>query len=491
MKMKNKVLAVLLLVLLMINMVPVKRAEAAESFDYARGYELSFADVSLIEDFIPVYYCVLTKDDYVTYLFFESIPSVTGQQYIYWANYGSTYLHYRVYKSDMRLERVNSGHLFYSFDEVSYCNFNVSNSSGEVFVSKFELPEPEPTYTYTYSSSGPVAATWSAGISNLMRFAPKEADDIEDIYVKNNWVPKYDTWDYRIIYRLTGELPALAATNPTDGSMYKLHTESVIALPSKEIVTGWISSGMSPVELYFDKNNMDWFQTVYDGKNTFVKVKVINESVPEYHSLMNGSHAFKVDIPMTDIIASVDESFDGGLRGYYGLSQEMWELWKNSVYSNVLPYEIYTVLYAKENAYSMVYGNMHYSVPNWTDIDPLTKGYVFNGGVIEKPLEDITDDDKQEIQIDTTRDELAKRTEELEQLRKEYEEALKLNGESEDLFSLFNGLSNGLRTSSNSFKGIATAVGNVFAFFPEEITSLLYAGFIALIVIAIYKALRG
>ncbi len=522
MKMKNRVLAVLLLALLMINMVPVREAEASveydidlRNYDYVSvGYDDVFID-NLLNDYRYVVVYQTTSEWW--YVRFLKSPDFTTDIYK-----GSDYTRYSIYHNEDYYEAAFQnndlkGIPFYGTggytknDLIIYCSNEKSNVKGSNFdllkgfesneyytaalneLPMFNIQHPfdVPVYDYFYSSSGPVAATWSVGISNLMRFVGTELEDLDDLYTKSNWEAKYDNWVHRIIYRLQGELPSYASSDPTDGSMYKLYTESVLAFPSKEIVTGWISSGMTPVELYPDNEQSKWFQTVYNGQNTSVKVKVTCESVPSYHSLMNGYHVFQVDIPMTDIIASVDESFDGGLRGYYGLSQEMWNLWKNSVYSFVLPYEIYTVLYAKEDGDTMVYGNMHYSVPNWTDIDPLSKGYVFTGGVIEKPLEDITDDDKQEIQIDTTKEELAKRTEELEQLKKEYEEALKLNGNDEDVFGLFSKFTNGLRSSTGSFKGIALAVGNVFAFFPEDITSLLYGGIIIMIVIAIYKALRG
>lgn len=519
MKMKNRVLAVLALALLMINMAPVKRAEAAS--------EICVNAQQINYDTLPTYQQIV---DAVTAHFDVSAEGVTAQNTMLFTYRGDYYyIFYGENIDKLECYGLSNGANINAKSFCTYVGFNpidgstkLSTFSGGLSGVYFENRDPycgyiwgKPIYCwarngvtpyinavtdypyvpvkydYRYSSSGPLAATWAADISNLMYFGPAEADDVEDFYVASNWEARYDKWVHRIIYRLTGELPALAGSAPTDGNMYRLYTESVIAFPSKDVVTGWISSGMSPVELYFEKGQSNWRQTVYDGKDTFVKVKVTNESIPYYHSLMNGTHVFQVDIPMTEIIASVDESFDGGMRGYYGLSQEMWDMWKCAIYEYKVPYEIYTVLYAKEDIDTMVYGNMYYSVPNWTQIDPLLNGYAFTGGVIEKPLEDITNSDKQEIQMDTTKEELAKRTEELEQLKKEYAEVLKLNAGSDDLFGLFSDLADGMRSSSGSFKAISTAVGNVFAFFPGEITSVLYAGFIAMLVIAIYKALRG
>lgn len=100
-------------------------------------------------------------------------------------------------------------------------------------------------------------------------------------------------------------------------------------------------------------------------------------------------------------------------------------------------------------------------------------------------------------QDDKLQDYIDKKDAELDALIEEYEmklatlEGSLASGGSGDLFGTFSRIANGVSGMSGSFRNIATAVGNVFAFFPDEITTLLYAGFIALIVIAVYKALRG
>lgn len=100
-------------------------------------------------------------------------------------------------------------------------------------------------------------------------------------------------------------------------------------------------------------------------------------------------------------------------------------------------------------------------------------------------------------QDDKLQDYIDKKDAELDALIEEYEMKLATldgslaSGGSGDLFGTFSRIANGVSGLSGSFRSIATAVGNVFAFFPDEITTILYAGFIALIVIAVYKALRG
>ena len=134
---------------------------------------------------------------------------------------------------------------------------------------------------------------------------------------------------------------------------------------------------------------------------------------------------------------------------------------------------------------------------------------------LDKTIEDVSgvysdyvslDNDQRTDAIESTingaqdeklQDYIDKKDAELDALIEEYEMKLATldgslaSGGSGDLFGTFSRIANGVSGMSGSFRNIATAVGNVFAFFPDEITSLLYAGFIALIVIAVYKALRG
>lgn len=108
---------------------------------------------------------------------------------------------------------------------------------------------------------------------------------------------------------------------------------------------------------------------------------------------------------------------------------------------------------------------------------------------IESTINDAQDDQLQEY--------IDKKDAELDALIEEYEMKLAALdtsssfGGTGDLFTTFSSVANGMAGLSGSFRNLALAVGNVFAFFPEEITGLLFAGIVAMIVIAVYKALRG
>lgn len=108
---------------------------------------------------------------------------------------------------------------------------------------------------------------------------------------------------------------------------------------------------------------------------------------------------------------------------------------------------------------------------------------------IESTINDAQGDQLQEY--------IDKKDAELDALIEEYEMKLAALdtstsfGGTGDLFTTFSSVANGIAGLSGSFRKIAVAVGNVFAFFPEEITGILFAGIVVMIVIAVYKALRG
>ena len=149
-----------------------------------------------------------------------------------------------------------------------------------------------------------------------------------------------------------------------------------------------------------------------------------------------------------------------------------------------------------ENYYGDTYITVLYSEVDNTveDVSGVYSDYVSldNGqktDAIESTINSAQDDKLQEY--------IDKKDAELDALIEEYEMKLAAldttlsSGGTGDLFGTFSSVANGLAGLSGSFRGIAIAVGNVFAFFPEEITGLLFAGIVAMIVIAVYKALRG
>lgn len=60
-----------------------------------------------------------------------------------------------------------------------------------------------------------------------------------------------------------------------------------------------------------------------------------------------------------------------------------------------------------------------------------------------------------------------------------------------NIFSLFGSLVDGFKSSVAAFRGVASAVGSVFAFLPTEIIAIIGLTFVSLLLIAVYHALRG
>lgn len=83
---------------------------------------------------------------------------------------------------------------------------------------------------------------------------------------------------------------------------------------------------------------------------------------------------------------------------------------------------------------------------------------------------------------------------ELEEKIRQLEADLEAAGKGKDsvpVWEIFVSLSEGLQSSVSGVRYIAVAIGDVLAFLPEEITGFMVFTLVALLVIAIYKALRG
>jgi len=102
-------------------------------------------------------------------------------------------------------------------------------------------------------------------------------------------------------------------------------------------------------------------------------------------------------------------------------------------------------------------------------------------------------------QDDQMQDYIDRKDAELDALIEEYEMKLatldttisRIENGSSDLFGTFSSVVDGISNLSGSFRKIGMALGNVFSFFPEELTMLLIAGFIVHIIISLYKLIQS
>lgn len=112
---------------------------------------------------------------------------------------------------------------------------------------------------------------------------------------------------------------------------------------------------------------------------------------------------------------------------------------------------------------------------------------------------DAIEDTINNAQSDKLQEYIDKKDAELEGLIEEYEMKLaalegtlqKVDTDNTKLFGSFSDIANGIGGLSNSFRALSVAVGNVFAFFPQEIMTILIAGFVMMLIIGVYHALRG
>lgn len=140
--------------------------------------------------------------------------------------------------------------------------------------------------------------------------------------------------------------------------------------------------------------------------------------------------------------------------------------------------------YGKE--LSQVGGYIELSLPEDTSKMTLLQMQERAGEQHEKETEEIgKEQEETNATIKKLKDELAVVNAQLELLKSQ--SALDAGG----VFKMFQSLADGLSSSISGFRSISLAVGSVFAFLPVEITAFISLTFVSLLVIAIYRALRG
>lgn len=460
----------------------LERAEAAESFDYVAGYNLTYDVVSTIDTFVPNYYVVLDRTDYVTYLFFAKSPVVGGQNNIIWQDYGSVYEHFRVYKSDMRVERVNGGHVFSSFSEVSYCNFDIASSSGEVFVSKFELPEPEPEVTYSFSSDAPYLTfdTYSNHNSYILDDALllSESSMSFNFTVVNNGMPVQDS--YSADFMMSFYMPSKEWV----ASIYDLYLD----------FTKGDASALKTLRLYLKSDKVSsWYigTEVSDAHHTVFQFPVTVDFE---------GNSYTLRFTYEDIINRIEEYYNFSLWEYYDIPQNIWEQVNGLsyyIYRYLFPSRVDAILYTK-NLPEITYSQQHIwtIIPNF-DIDKPVLYVVPGDPLFVGPMP--PGDNGVGIQNainQAYKDLLQAEKDKNQDLQNSIDGYLTGAGSfsdlnSSDMFGTFQSVSSGLMTMGTSVAHLAQVTGLVFGFMPAQVTYLMYFTLMVILICAIIKAIRG
>lgn len=573
MKMKTKVLAVLALALLMINMAPVRKAEAAEVPDGTVPVQWYGKEV-----YVPL-------GTYEYYLLFEGVSSSDGGSLVYLSD--SPFVHKSI-----------SGAYPHQFNTTSSCTYYGSGSQSDILKTKSENGAP---YSFAVKDLGTVIYS-NYVIYNEDGSVWREANSYDpEPLVLPVTEPGYDYWLYHkttsgeymywskdpfdlevsdgkyllnlstgdIVYRLhmnpshvyyrqvlsgsmqyvvsSGDLFRSSHELVFDGVTIEAWTEGDVTSEVVEeqysiphIVRFWdrvrgVRSPLDGPREYFFAINLE-LSGEYDDAVTEKKVLVdgnyilpsvqyfrfcevydyepstthfmsyVKQGVEEYYITVNWSHIESI-VNRSNVVSdymfrltysnAVDALIERGeFNDLYPESVQA--VYGDDIRRLCCPYRLACTLIGvidEEYYYGDTYITVLYSELDKTqdDVFGVYSDYV---SLDNEQKNDAIESTINGAQSDKLQEYIDKKDAELDALIQEYEmklatlDATISSDQTGDLFTTFSNITNGLVSMTASFRNIATAVGNVFAFFPEEFTSLLYAGFVVLLVVAAYKALK-
>ncbi len=482
MKMKNRVLAVLALALLMINMVPVRTAKAAETSDGVYYPELlTEVDLGTYEEQVrglcdkyPYLFVVNQGGGYYSYCFLNDSKPCG------FVNFGSSscslLCNAIVYISDSKVTNVSEqdylGHTFMSGqpDVLIGTNFTLKMlQSDSAYVS---YTESKPQNNLVHPNDYIPAPVYSSS-----------APYLKDVVFSNvnNFLLEGDTDFTQSVFRYTFEL----GNADTECVSRKTQISGYVYLPSKEFIDhakSYYMGGRDTLDEYYSIYSCEHYPTwlksldLGDG-STYKKWYFTTEFDCTESAVLRLSHQ--------EVYELVEQTNNVDLREYYGISDVAFidHVLKGYMWIHRLDGVVYTTYSDVVN-----YGNLTSFICSTYLKNPVISiGY--SDPFLYGPPVDFVGPMLPDSNVHQSLEQAYKDA--LEEANKQNENNLELDGDSEDLFDLFGSLSDGLSSMSGSVRKIATAVGNVFAFFPGEITSVLYAGLIAMVVIAIYKGIRG
>lgn len=595
MKMKNRVLAVLALALLMINMLPVRVAEAAESnefqsliIDELRAYrdeneplyaylEAKYYERGVESPYNSIFLIQGVEGD----VFTNKSQSSDNENQSFAASAVHQLGEVQGLSNGLSVSDYNGLRSF----EIRYLEGNIDFSVYEMYewITFIDLrPEPEPVtlpvfepgykywlYIYRNESTesiffandpftvaaaeqeGEYTVTLPAGVKvyPVSGYGPyfgreyasgghvtvkpgdviRSSHDIQfgDSLVEAwtsgsvSYVPEANSVEY------TGELPYVSAfTNYSSGgragfdgtktTYWNCSIEVEGTMPEEAALTKFIVEGkyLMPTRAYFDMCREKDIEPDYlEWKDMYYKTAILKEAnYDDYYTIID--YRDEVDynerlicLETSNYILEMKES--GALFEIYktdvGTDHSETYIVENFVYKPFLekiksfmtPLEVRVtakcvvdmdVCYGKTYTTQM----FHHIAPEFPDINAIVENYydLENREEVVKEslvgaLQTQTSEHYQNLLAD-----MQQKLNDAEIKISTLEQTLAV-GDEGDLFGTFSSVANGLSGLSGSFRNISAAVGNVFAFFPEEITGLLFAGIVVMIVIAVYKALRG
>lgn len=312
------------------------------------------------------------------------------------------------------------------------------------------LDYPTPAPVYSYSSTGPYAY-----FPNIYLSDNKAVFDVKGEVVS-------DFMEMDVVFNI--KLPARAYNGKSLGQYFK----DLLNNPSA-------GSGT-----YDIKKNLQFFPAV--------PVKL--ERVPLEKNEKTGEWRISWSFP--ELFEVLETLIDEPLHTRYGITEnEMESIIGKWILAQSYCETIETVIYNKDVTNSVwITGPLAISRYGLDGI--LTLGYK-----VEKDSSEVLTSDKINAENNALQDMLQGKDSEIEDLKTQINHISDYglvgmdNWNETSVWKTFKSLSSGLLDIGPAFLSISSTVGCVFAFLPGEIQGVIYFGFLAFIVIAIIKVLRG
>jgi len=467
MKLKNRVLAVLALALLIINMLPVRVAEAAETIPETITLKWG-SGTNEVSTAGYRYYMVLYGDNNEK-LFLSNSPLVG------------------------KLESDGSI-LFYVLSPYISSDVKVvgwsSNKGGSIYSptgngSNFSSEYTSYNSNYDFKNGDTGALLLSAKPFTIPSEYSFTAPYLKDVTFSNENLyytagnSDFDLSRFQFLFDISN--------NGVEYLNRTVQFSGYVCLPSKEFLEqakedflGGRESFEKYYKVYSGSYYPDWVKTIdIDSSGTFKKWPIKFE--------VSCGDFLNYSITYNDLFELVEQCNNVDLLEYYDTDRIPYEdFLKCYMWVQRLDGIVYT-----EYVDSINYGNLTSFIFSGYLKDAVVGVGTSDPFLVGPPVDFVgpmlPDVDVQQNINQAYRDALEQAMKDME-----LDEDLDLDLEVEDgdLFTSFKKFASGVYGLTGSFKGIALAVGNVFAFFPEEFTLLLYGGIVVMIVIAIIKALR-
>lgn len=455
---KDKVVYTLIIILgilaFIVSTVLLMRTEKAEAANQTFEFKhFSGMITETLPDDKPFYFWALDAGEYgETYfdLFYEfsNIPKARwwGSNYpldINWNIPSRTFA-----ASYNNLTWTEGSYMVKLKDSTSYySNFDLYTVEGQlIYPANPYIPAP----SYSYSSAGPYAY-----FPNIYLSDNKAVFDVKGDVVS-------DFMEMDVTFNI--KLPARSYNGKSLGQYFK----DLLNNPSA-------GSGT-----YDIKKNLQFFPAV--------SVKL--ERVPLEKNEKTGE--WRISWSFLELFEVLETLIDEPLHTRYGITEnEMDSIIGKWILAQSYCETIETVIYNKDVTNSVwITGPLAISRYGLDGI--LTLGYK-----VEKESSEVLTSDKINAENNALQDMLQGKDSEIEDLKTQINHISDYglvgmdNWNETNVWKTFKSLSSGLLDIGPAFLSISSTVGCVFAFLPGEIQGVIYFGFLAFIVIAIIKVLRG